>query len=126
MLMRMYSRWGERRRYKVEVMDIADGEDAGIKSATLQIKGHNAYGWLKTETGVHRLVRISPFDQAARRHTSFASVYVWPEFDDEIEIDMGSLKAGLGVDESVNSLTYRELQQRRDLINKRMRDHIRA
>ena len=88
MLMRMYSRWGERRRYKVEVMDIADGEEAGIKGATLQIKGHNAYGWLKTETGVHRLVRISPFDSNARRHTSFASVNVYPVIDDRIQIDV--------------------------------------
>lgn len=88
MLMRMYSRWGERRRYKVEVLDIADGEEAGIKGATLQIRGHNAYGWLKTETGVHRLVRISPFDSNARRHTSFASVSVFPVIDDRIQIDI--------------------------------------
>jgi len=88
MLMRMYSRWGERRRYKVEIMDIADGEEAGIKGATLQIRGHNAYGWLKTEAGVHRLVRISPFDSNARRHTSFASVSVFPVIDDRIQIDI--------------------------------------
>jgi peptide chain release factor 2 len=88
MLMRMYSRWGERNKFKVEVMDVADGEEAGIKGATLVIKGHNAYGWLKTESGVHRLVRISPFDSNARRHTSFASVWVYPVVDDRINIDV--------------------------------------
>jgi peptide chain release factor 2 len=88
MLMRMYARWGERNKFKVEVIDVSDGEEAGIKSATLQIKGHNAYGWLKTESGVHRLVRISPFDSNARRHTSFASVWVYPVVDDRIEIDV--------------------------------------
>ncbi|MCX7329305.1 MAG: peptide chain release factor 2 [Hyphomicrobiales bacterium] len=88
MLMRMYTRWAERRKYKVEVMDMADGEEAGIKGATLQIKGHNAYGWLKTESGVHRLVRISPFDSNARRHTSFASVWVYPVIDDRIQIEV--------------------------------------
>src|SRR5438045_6661204 len=69
-------------------MDMADGEEAGIKGATLQIKGHNAYGWLKTESGVHRLVRISPFDSNARRHTSFASVWVYPVVDDKIEVEI--------------------------------------
>ncbi len=88
MLMRMYARWGERRRYKVETLDVADGEEAGIKGATLLIKGHNAYGWLKTESGVHRLVRISPFDSNARRHTSFASVWVYPVIDDRIQIEV--------------------------------------
>jgi peptide chain release factor 2 len=88
MLMRMYSRWAERRKYKVELVDIADGEEAGIKGATLLIKGHNAYGWAKTESGVHRLVRISPFDSNARRHTSFASVWVYPVIDDRIQIDI--------------------------------------
>ncbi|PSC05790.1 peptide chain release factor 2 [Alsobacter soli] len=88
MLMRMYTRWAERRGYKVEVVDIADGEEAGIKGATLLIKGHNAYGWAKTESGVHRLVRISPFDSNARRHTSFASVWVYPVIDDRIQIDV--------------------------------------
>jgi peptide chain release factor 2 len=88
MLMRMYTRWAERRKFKVEVMDVADGEEAGIKGATLLIKGHNAYGWLKTEGGVHRLVRISPFDSNARRHTSFASVSVYPVIDDRILIDV--------------------------------------
>jgi peptide chain release factor 2 len=88
MLMRMYSRWGERNKFKVEVMDVADGEEAGIKGATLVIKGHNAYGWLKTESGVHRLVRISPFDSNARRHTSFASVWVYPVVDDRINVDI--------------------------------------
>ena len=88
MLQRMYARWGERRKYKVELLEITDGEEAGIKSATLLIKGHNAYGWLKTETGVHRLVRISPYDSNARRHTSFASVWVYPVVDDRINIEV--------------------------------------
>ena len=88
MLMRMYSRWAERRRFKVEVLEIHDGEEAGIKSATLLVKGHNAYGWLKTESGVHRLVRISPYDSNARRHTSFASVWVYPVVDDTIAIEV--------------------------------------
>jgi len=88
MLMRMYTRWAERRKFKVEIIDMADGEEAGIKGATLLIKGHNAYGWLKTESGVHRLVRISPYDSNARRHTSFASIWVYPVIDDTIEIDV--------------------------------------
>ena len=88
MLLRMYTRWAERRRFKVEVLEMHDGEEAGIKSATLLIKGHNAYGWLKTESGVHRLVRISPYDSNARRHTSFASAWVYPVIDDTIEIDI--------------------------------------
>ncbi|MBU0585733.1 MAG: peptide chain release factor 2 [Alphaproteobacteria bacterium] len=88
MLLRMYTRWAERRKFKVEVLEMHDGEEAGIKSATLLIKGHNAFGWLKTESGVHRLVRISPYDSNARRHTSFASVWVYPVVDDSIEIDV--------------------------------------
>jgi len=88
MLMRMYVRWAERSKFKVEVVDVADGEEAGIKGCTLLIKGRNAYGWLKTEAGVHRLVRISPFDSNARRHTSFASVTVYPVVDDSIQIDL--------------------------------------
>ncbi|MFC6740340.1 peptide chain release factor 2 [Methylobacterium tardum] len=88
MLQRMYARWAERRKYKVEVAEMTDGEEAGIKGATLLIKGHNAYGWLKTESGVHRLVRISPYDSSARRHTSFASVWVYPVIDDRIEIEI--------------------------------------
>ncbi|MCC2652574.1 MAG: peptide chain release factor 2 [Microvirga sp.] len=88
MLLRMYTRWAERRRFKVEVLEMHDGEEAGIKSATLLVKGHNAYGWLKTESGVHRLVRISPYDSNARRHTSFASVWVYPVIDDSIVIDI--------------------------------------
>ncbi len=86
MLMRMYMRWAEQHDYKVQLLEQSEGEQAGIKSATLQVTGPNAYGWLKTEAGVHRLVRISPFDSAARRHTSFASVWVYPVVDDEIEI----------------------------------------
>ena len=86
MLQRMYTRWAERRGYKVELVDYHAGEQAGIKSATLQIKGANAYGWAKTESGVHRLVRISPYDSAARRHTSFSSVWVYPVVDDDIDI----------------------------------------
>jgi peptide chain release factor 2 len=88
MLYRMYTRWAERRGFKVEVIDLADGEEAGIKGATIQVKGRNAFGWLKTESGVHRLVRISPFDSNARRHTSFASVTVYPVVDDSIQIDL--------------------------------------
>ncbi len=88
MLFRMYSRWSNAHDYKFEIIEESVGEEAGIKSATLHVKGHNAYGWLKTESGVHRLVRISPFDSNARRHTSFASVWVFPEIDDEIEIDV--------------------------------------
>jgi peptide chain release factor 2 len=88
MLMRMYSRWAERSGFKVEVMELSDGEEAGIKSCTMQFKGRNAYGWAKTEAGVHRLVRISPFDSNARRHTSFASVTVYPVVDDSIQVDL--------------------------------------
>ncbi len=88
MLYRMYSRWAEAHGYKVELMDESPGEEAGIKSASIRVQGHNAYGWLKTESGVHRLVRISPYDSSARRHTSFASVWVYPEIDDEIEVDV--------------------------------------
>ena len=86
MLMRMYTRWAEQHGYKVEVMEMSEGVQAGIKSATLRISGDSAYGWLKTEAGVHRLVRNSPFDAAARRQTSFASVWVYPVVDDTIEI----------------------------------------
>jgi peptide chain release factor 2 len=88
MLLRMYVRWAEQHGYKVEMMEETPGEEAGLKSATLQIKGHNAYGWLKTENGVHRLVRISPYDSNARRHTSFASIEVYPVIDDRIQIDI--------------------------------------
>ena len=88
MLLRMYVRWAERRGFKVETLEYHDGEEAGIKSATIQIKGENAYGWLKTESGVHRLVRISPYDSQARRHTSFASVWVYPVVDDSINIEV--------------------------------------
>ena len=88
MLQRMYSRWGERHGMKVELVDYHAGEQAGIKSATLLIKGENAYGYAKTESGVHRLVRISPYDSNARRHTSFASVWVYPVIDDDIDIEV--------------------------------------
>ncbi|SFK26080.1 peptide chain release factor 2 [Falsiroseomonas stagni] len=88
MLLRMYTRWAERRGYKVTMTEQSEGEQAGIKSATIQVTGSNAFGWLKTETGVHRLVRISPFDAAARRQTSFASIYVYPVIDDKIEIEI--------------------------------------
>src|SRR3982751_926034 len=87
-LLRMYTRWAEQHGYKVDFMEESEGEGAGIKSATIQVKGHNAYGWLKTENGVHRLVRISPFDSNARRHTSFASVAVFPVIDDRIKIEI--------------------------------------
>ena len=83
MLLRMYTRWAEKHGYKIEYLEESEGEEAGIKSATIQVKGENAYGWLKTESGVHRLVRISPFDSNARRHTSFASVGAFPVIDDK-------------------------------------------
>ncbi|MFL6843913.1 MAG: peptide chain release factor 2 [Allosphingosinicella sp.] len=88
MLQRMYSRWAERHGYKVELVDHHAGEQAGIKSATLMIKGENAYGYAKTESGVHRLVRISPYDSNARRHTSFSSVWVYPVVDDDIDVEV--------------------------------------
>ncbi len=96
MLSRMYIRWAEQHGYKVQLLEQSEGEQAGIKSATLQVSGPNAYGWLKTEAGVHRLVRISPFDQAARRQTSFASVWVYPVVDDTIEIEVN--EADLRID----------------------------
>jgi len=98
-LLRMYSRWAEAHDYKTELMEESPGEEAGLKSANLMVKGHNAYGWLKTEAGIHRLVRISPFDSQARRHTSFASVWVYPEVDDRIEIEIE--------DKDVRTDTYR-------------------
>ena len=88
MLMRMYTRWAEQHGYKVDLLEESPGEEAGIKSVTLKIVGDNAYGWLKTESGVHRLVRISPFDSQARRHTSFSSAWVYPVIDDSIEIEV--------------------------------------
>lgn len=88
MLLRMYTRWGEKKGFKVETLDYLPGDEAGIKSVTLLFKGHNAYGYLKAEKGVHRLVRISPFDASGRRHTSFVSCDVMPEFDDNIEVDI--------------------------------------
>jgi peptide chain release factor 2 len=99
MLLRMYARWAQAKGYKVEELEHQDGDTAGIKSATLLIKGENAYGWLKTEAGVHRLVRISPFDSNARRHTSFASAWVYPVIDDTIEIEI--------LDKDVRTDTYR-------------------
>lgn len=88
MLLRMYTRWAEQKGFKVEILDYLPGDEAGVKSVTLSIKGHNAYGYLKAEKGVHRLVRISPFDAAGRRHTSFVSCEVMPEIDDSIEIEI--------------------------------------
>ena len=105
MLERMYVRWAEGRDYKVEIIGEHYGEEAGIKSATILIKGANAYGWLKTESGVHRLVRISPFDSNARRHTSFASVSVYPAIDDTIAIDID--------EKDVRIDTYRSIGRRR-------------
>ncbi len=96
MLMRMYVRWANQNKFKVEVLDQHDGEEAGIKSCTLQIKGHNAYGKLKTESGVHRLVRISPYDSNARRHTSFCSAWAYPVIDDNIDIEI--IESDLKVD----------------------------
>ena len=94
MLLRMYLRWAEKRGFKADVVEVSEGEVAGIKSATIHIQGEYAYGWLRTESGVHRLVRKSPFDSGARRHTSFSSVFVSPEIDDDvdIEIDPSSLR----------------------------------
>jgi len=88
MLLRMYTRWAQAHRFKVNVIEESAGEGAGIKSATIEVKGKNAYGWLKTEAGVHRLVRISPYDANARRHTSFSSISVYPAVDDDIKIDI--------------------------------------
>jgi peptide chain release factor 2 len=88
MLLRMYLRWGERKGFKTEIIELSNGDVAGIKGATLHFQGEYAFGWLRTETGVHRLVRKSPFDSGNRRHTSFASVFVSPELDDDIEIDL--------------------------------------
>lgn len=99
MILRMYTRWAEGRGFKVSILEMSDGEEAGIKSATLKIEGHQVYGWLKTENGVHRLVRISPFDSNAKRHTSFASVSVSPVIDDSIEIEI--------LDKDIRVDTYR-------------------
>jgi len=99
MLLRMYSRWAQARGFKVELLEEQGGDTAGIKSATILVQGENAYGWLKTEAGVHRLVRISPYDSNARRHTSFASVWVYPKIDDSIEIEI--------LDKDVRTDTYR-------------------
>ena len=88
MLLRMYLRWAEGHGFKTEIMEVSDGDVAGIKGATIHVEGEHAFGWLRTETGVHRLVRKSPFDSGSRRHTSFASVFVSPELDDDIEIDL--------------------------------------
>ena len=88
MLYRMYTRWAERHGFRVKVLDYLDGEEAGIKSASIMIEGMNAYGFLRSETGVHRLVRISPFDASGRRHTSFASLEVMPEISDDVEIEL--------------------------------------
>jgi peptide chain release factor 2 len=96
MLLRMYLRWGDRRDFGVELIEVSAGEVAGIKSATINIKGEYAFGWLRTETGVHRLVRKSPFDSGNRRHTSFASVFIYPEVDEDIDVDINS--ADLRVD----------------------------
>ena len=99
MLARMYTRWAERRGFKVSWLEESAGEEAGIKSCAFKVEGPNAYGWLKTESGVHRLVRISPFDGNARRQTSFASVWVYPEVDDDIEIEL--------IDKDLRVDTYR-------------------
>jgi len=88
MLLRMYLRWAEEKDFPAEILDILPGDEAGVKNVTILIKGHNAYGYLRSENGIHRLVRISPFDTSRRRHTSFASVFVFPELDDNIEVDI--------------------------------------
>jgi peptide chain release factor 2 len=97
MLLRMYLRWGERRGFKTEIIELSEGEVAGIKSATVRFEGEYAFGWLRTETGVHRLVRKSPFDSGNRRHTSFASVFVSPEIDDNIEIEINPAELRIDV-----------------------------
>ena len=91
MLLRMYVRWCDQRNFSVEYMEESTGEEAGLKSVTIKILGENAYGWLKTESGVHRLVRISPFDSSARRHTSFSSAWVYPVIDNSISIEVEEL-----------------------------------
>jgi peptide chain release factor 2 len=88
MLLRMYTRWAQRKGYRTEVLDLQPGDEAGIKSATISVEGENGYGWLRAEAGVHRLVRISPFDANARRHTSFASVFVYPDIDETIKVEI--------------------------------------
>jgi peptide chain release factor 2 len=88
MLLRMYTRWAEEKGYEVKILDFLDGEEAGIKSVTFHVIGENAYGYLRSEKGVHRLVRISPFDASGRRHTSFASLDVMPELDDDVEVEI--------------------------------------
>ena len=100
MLLRMYLRWAESRGWKAELMEVSGGEVAGIKSATFRVEGDYAYGWLKTEIGVHRLVRKSPFDSDNRRHTSFTSVFVSPEVDDDIEIDINPADLRTGIERS--------------------------
>lgn len=99
MLLRMYTRWADSKGHKVQWLEESAGEEAGLKSATIRITGHNAYGWLKTESGVHRLVRISPYDSSARRHTSFSSIWVYPVIDDNIDIEI--------VDKDLRIDTYR-------------------
>ncbi|HEY0222294.1 MAG TPA: PCRF domain-containing protein, partial [Lactovum miscens] len=112
MLMRMYTRWGEAHGFKVEILDYQDGDVAGLKSVSIKFEGHNAYGYLKSEKGVHRLVRISPFDSANRRHTSFTSIDVMPELDDTIEIEINksdlrrdTFHAGGAGGQNVNKVT---------------------
>ena len=97
MLLRMYLRWGEKNGFKTELIEVSDGDVAGIKSATVSFTGDHAYGWLRTETGVHRLVRKSPFDSGNRRHTSFASVFVSPEIDDNIDIEINPVELRIDV-----------------------------
>ena len=88
MLFRMYTKWADRNDFQIEILDMLDGDEAGLKSVTIQVNGENAYGYLKSEKGIHRLVRVSPFDSSGRRHTSFASVEVIPEIDQSIEVDI--------------------------------------
>ncbi len=110
MLLRMYLRWAEARGFKTEVIEESEGEVAGIKSATIKISGEYAYGWLRTETGVHRLVRKSPFDSGGRRHTSFSSAFVYPEVDDDIDIDINPADLSTSIArlaQAVSTLTVR-------------------
>ena len=115
MLLRMYTRWAEKAGFKVEVLEVTAGEEAGIKAATIMVKGENAYGWSKTESGVHRLVRISPFDSQARRHTSFSSIWVYPVIDDSalilksMRVIAGSIRIGRLA--RVDSMSTRQTQR---------------
>ena len=126
MLLRMYLRWAESHGFKAELMEVSDGEVAGIKGATIHVEGEHAFGWLRTETGVHRLVRKSPFDSGNRRHTSFASVFVSPELDDDIDIDLDEpskeelenrLLGKVKKDKKIRNCDQNEYERIKDILN---------